>query len=372
MVVNSRPFLVDVLLAVVLTGLTAATTVGNLASWSEWPALVLATLSSAPIAMRQRAPVLTMTAIVAALGAYSLLGYGDFPSGGLSLVIAMFTVATLRSRAAAAAMWLAATAVVSVNYLRITDTVAWSEYTQAVLVIPGAWALGEGTRRWGQRVERLAEDAARAAADERVRIARELHDTVAHHMSAIALQAGLARYVLDTDPDTARGAIDTVGDTSREALKEMRRLLDVLRVDHSEDSDLDQSPRPGVALLGELVDRTRGAGLPVELVVTGSPRALPPGPDLCAYRVAQESLTNVLKHAGPARARIDLDYGDRELTLTVTDDGTAPVPRAVSPASHGIRGMRERAELYGGVLTAGPAQKGGFNVVVRLPMDDAP
>jgi signal transduction histidine kinase len=181
------------------------------------------------------------------------------------------------------------------------------------------------------------------------------------------LQAGVAQYVLDTDLATARKAITTVGDTSREALTEMRRLLDVLRLDH----DDDYRPQPGLAALDELVERARGAGLPVDVTVTGAVRELQPGPDLCAYRVVQESLTNVLKHAGPAEARIDVDYGEQTLVLKVADNGRAARSAAGSDHEpHGIRGMRERAELYGGVLTAGPTAGGGFGVVLRLPMEE--
>jgi signal transduction histidine kinase len=258
-------------------------------------------------------------------------------------------------------------AVVVIVAQRIAEPIVWSEIVSSVLVVLGAWVLGEGTRRWAERVERLAAQAAQAVADERVRIARELHDVVAHHMSVISLQAGVAQYVLDSDLPTARQAIATVGDTSREALAEMRRLLDVLRVDHDED----RRPQPGLATLGELAERSRSAGLPLDVVVTGQARELAPGPDLCAYRVAQEALTNVLKHAGPASARIDIDYGEETLTLKVSDTGTAAGTRGVSPTSHGIRGMRERAALYGGVLTAGPLAGGGFGVTLRLPMAEA-
>jgi signal transduction histidine kinase len=184
----------------------------------------------------------------------------------------------------------------------------------------------------------------------------------------ISVQAGLAELVLDADPPTAKNAIATVSDASREAMLDMRRLLDVLRVDREE--EIDYRPQPGLALLDDLVARTRGAGLEVELAVTGDVRALPPGPDLCAYRVVQESLTNVLKHAGPARARVGVDYGERTLTVRVTDDGR-PMVKAGPVSSHGLRGMRERAELYGGVLTAGPAAEGGFAVLLRLPLGAA-
>jgi signal transduction histidine kinase len=280
----------------------------------------------------------------------------------------MFTVATLRSRQVAALVFLMTVSVLVVVSQRVAEPIVWSDVVASVLVVLGAWVLGEGTKRWAQRVEQLAEQAAQAAADERVRIARELHDIVAHHMSVISLQAGVAQYVLDTDPPTARKALETVGDTSREALTEMRRLLDVLRVDHDE---ADPRPQPGLATLGELAERSRSAGLPIDVVITGQARQLAPGPDLCAYRVAQEALTNVLKHAGPANARIDIDYGEETLTLKVTDTGTEAAAHGVSATSHGIRGMRERAALYGGVLTAGPLAGGGFGVTLRLPMTEA-
>ncbi|WP_327003281.1 histidine kinase [Dactylosporangium sp. NBC_01737] len=362
--------LVDVLLAVVLAGLSVATLAGQADGRPDWRAAVLGVLTVAPLALRQRAPVLTTLVIVAALAAYSLLGYGEFPNGGVGMVVAMFTVATLRSRPVAAAVFATTIAATAIAYATATSAVVWSQIAQSVLVMLGAWVLGEGTRRWGRRAERLAAEAAQLVAGERVRIARELHDIVAHHMSVISLQAGVAEYVLDTDLPTARTAIATVGGASREALLDLRRLLDVLRVDDVEGSQL--QPQPGLAQLPDLVERIRGAGLPVEVAVTGEARPLPPGPDLCAYRVVQESLTNVLKHAGPATARVHVEHGERTLTVRVTDDGAVrPHQRAQHrPAtSHGIRGMRERAELYGGVLTAGPADGGGFAVVLRLPTE---
>jgi signal transduction histidine kinase len=361
--------LMDVLLAAVLTGLTLDTFIRQSGGRIDWAACGLVVLTSAPVALRQRAPVVTMAVIVGALAGFGLLGYGsgDFPNGGLGMLLGMFTVATLRPRRVAALVFLTSLAVTT-TYLAITLSAVWSQVIQATLVLVGAWVLGEGTRRWAERTEQLAARAAQAVADERVRIARELHDIVAHHMSVVSLQSGVAQYVLDSDLPTARSAISAAGDASREALTEMRRLLDVLRVDDVADSDY--APQPGIAALDELVARTRAAGVPVEVVVTGHARPLAPGPDLCAYRVVQESLTNVLKHAGPAAARVELDYGERTLTLTVRDDGAGARAPGASPASHGIRGMRERAELYGGVLTAGPLPEGGFAVVLRLPISE--
>ncbi|MGH3587696.1 MAG: sensor histidine kinase, partial [Pseudonocardia sp.] len=292
------------------------------------------------------------------------------PGGGVGMLVGMFTVATMRPRRTAALVFVPAVAATTV-YITAAGLPALSSFGQGALVLVGAWMLGDGTRRWAQRTELLAARAARAVADERVRIARELHDIVSHHMSVVSLQTGLARYVLDADPATAKVAVTAAGDASREALGEMRRLLDVLRVEHDPDVDQDSDyrPQPGLADLDGLVDRTRTAGLQVGVAVTGTARLLPSGPDLCAYRVVQESLTKILKHAGPATARVALDYGERTFTLVVSDDGRCPL-QAPSPDSHGIRGMRERAELYGGVLTAGPREGRGFVVVLRLPITE--
>jgi signal transduction histidine kinase len=359
-----RPVPADVLLAAVLTVLTVVTLTGQPGRPSPW-AIVLAVLSVAPLALRQRLPVSTMLAIIAAIAVASLAGYTDLPSGGIGLLVAMFSVATLRTRQVAAAMFTASAGLLALVYWTARDDLVWSQIVQAELIVAGAWVLGEGTRRWARRSELLAAKAERAVADERVRIARELHDILAHHMSVISLQAGLAEYVLDSDQPTARKAIGTVADTGREAMLEMRRLLDVLRVERDDQPDL--SPQPGLAMLDELIARTRTAGPAVTVLVSGPSRPLPPGPDLCAYRMVQESLTNVLKHAGPAGAQVALEYGPRTLMIRVTNDG--PPVRAYSE-SHGIRGMRERAELYGGVLTAGPRPSGGFAVALRLPLEE--
>ncbi|GIJ19870.1 sensor histidine kinase [Micromonospora lutea] len=367
MLLRSVP--VDVLLAVTLTGLTVATVIGQRDGAPHWAVVVLAALTVVPIALRQRFPVLTMAVILAALTGLSLLRYDDIPNGGIGLLIGMFTVATMRSRRVAGLVFLAAVAVTAFAYcVQNTEQVYWSQVAQVTLIVLGAWALGESTKMWSRRAERLAAQAARAASDERMRIARELHDIVSHHMSVVSLQAGLAECVLDTEPETAHTAITTAGAASRQAMLELRRLLDVLRTEPGRDPG-DRS-QPGLAHLEELVTSTRRAGLPVHLSVAGDAFALPPGPDLCAYRVVQESLTNVLKHAGPAIAKVDLDYGASALTIRISDNGTrTEPPRQPPPTSYGIRGMRERAELYGGVLTAGHAENGGFTVLLRLPVE---
>jgi len=370
---NTTTIAADVLLAAVLTGLTVVTVVSRPDADSGPLLVLLAVLTVAPIALRQVAPVTTLTVVLVALLALSLVSRQTFPDGGLGLVTALFSVATLCSRTVTAWLFGASLVVVVGSIVIVGDAdatipmpVFWSELAKAVLIAIGAWVLGLSTKRWAERTEHLAARAERAAAQERVRIARELHDVVSHHMSVISLQAGVSRYLLDTDPAAARTALATVEDESREALSEMRRLLEVLRPEQPADVEL--RPQPGLADLESLVERTRAAGVPVEVAVSGRLRTLPSGPDLCAYRVVQESLTNVIKHAGPATVRIGLDYGEDTLTLRVADDGAGPVspPRA----GQGIRGMRERAELYGGTLEAGPRDEGGFAVEARIPVGD--
>jgi signal transduction histidine kinase len=206
--------------------------------------------------------------------------------------------------------------------------------------------------------------ARQAVTEERLRLARELHDVVAHHMSVVAVQAGLARYVLRADPATAEAAMSTVLSTSGEALGEMRRVLSLLRAGEEPDGD---APAPGLPGLLALAERVRAAGVPVDVRVTGEPRALPSGLDLCVYRIVQESLTNVLKHAAPAAAAIAVSYGRDRVEVTVRDDG-ARAPADRTPGGQGLTGMRERALLYGGTLAAAPRPGGGFEVRLTLPL----
>jgi signal transduction histidine kinase len=351
---------VDVALAVAMTVLEVASVADD---HLPWLAYVLAGLAFAPVALRQLLPLTITFVMGAALAAGLLLGYPSPPSSGIGLLIGLFTVALLRPWPIALLALAVTLGVLAMNFaVLVGDLTRWPLFGSSALQVLTAFGLGVSTGRWSRRMERLAEEASRAVADERIRIAHELHDVVAHHMSVISLQAGVAEYIVDSDREATREALTIVGDTSRSALAEMRRLLAVLRVDEPGSTH----PQPGLSELDGLLDRLRATGLPVSLAVTGTRRALPPGADLCAYRVAQESLTNVLKHAGPAMARLDLDYGEHTLTLKITDNGRGSKPRSVG-ASRGIVGMHERAELYGGVLTAGPRPGGGFAVVLRLP-----
>ena len=234
-------------------------------------------------------------------------------------------------------------------------------------IFGGLWLAGRAIRRRRARERELIverDEGARAAvADERARIARELHDVVAHGVSVIVLQARGGRRVLDEDPEEAREAFDSIESTGKQALAEMRRLLGLLR---SDDAELALAPQPSLAQLDRLVAQIREAGLPVEVEVEGEPVELPPGVDLSAYRIVQEALTNALRHAGPAHAHVRVRYRADELELEITDDG--PGATNGDGGGHGLVGMRERVAVYGGELRAGSRLEGGFALRARLPL----
>jgi len=202
-----------------------------------------------------------------------------------------------------------------------------------------------------------------AVVEERARIARELHDVIAHHVSMIVLQAGAERRVLDGTNSSTHEVLETVERTGRSALTEMRRLLGMLRAETNEPL----TPQPGLGDVPALITQLREAGLPVDLSVEGQPSQLPVGIDLSAYRIVQEALTNALKHAGEAKASVNIRYGGDSLELEVTDDG-AGTAEPVASSGHGLVGMRERVALYGGRLDAGQRPGGGFAVHVLLPI----
>ncbi len=216
-------------------------------------------------------------------------------------------------------------------------------------------------------LERVTHERIRgAAAEERARIARELHDVIAHSVGVMTVQAGAARMLVRQDPDAALAPLEAIERTGRDALAELRRLLGVLR-DDARRADL--APQPGLAQLDALVATFRQAGLPVDITVEGDRRPLPPGLDLTAYRVVQEALTNAQKHGGGAHAHVTVRYADDALDLVVADDGRGGATGG--GAGHGLVGMRERVGLYGGRLLAGPRAAGGYVVRAHLPLDAA-
>ena len=356
----------------------------------------LTVLISLLIAVRRWRPEPVLVTTCLALALYSAF---DYPPTTLpwSPLLMFYTLAsrTVPRRAAPYALLLLAVWLQYSLKLQVLGILLAVVQSVAVLVV--GWIFSDQTRRLAERTERLAlltaqlreeqgARAERAVALERVRIARELHDVVAHHMSVVSVQVGLARYVLASDPETAATAMGTISDTTHEALREMRRLLAVLRsVPDGEQPSVRSAPSvepaPGLSRLDSLLERVRTAGVEVELKVIGEPVTLHPGRDLCAYRVAQESLTNVMKYAPDARVVVELLYQTHDVTLSVTDDAgrvrslmdtpdaTRP-PSAPRPAGtgNGLVGMRERARIYGGTLTAGRRAAGGFEVVLTLPL----
>jgi signal transduction histidine kinase len=221
-------------------------------------------------------------------------------------------------------------------------------------------------RESAERLDAEREQRARAAAfSERTRIARELHDVIAHSVSVMVIQAGGARMVMDSEPERAESSLRSVERAGREALAEMRRLLGVL--DSGEDPHA-LAPQPGLGDIEDLVSRTRTAGLETKLRVEGEPGVVSPALDLCAYRIVQEALTNAIKHAGPARVTVSLRWTHDALVLDVSDNGRGPIAHNGASPGHGLAGMRERTSLHGGDIEAGAGTNGGFAVQARLPL----
>jgi signal transduction histidine kinase len=275
---------------------------------------------------------------------------------------------------------LAAAAVGSAAVQLTPGRFQWPTPVTNTLIIGAAWLLGYFAHNYRAYAARLEERTAelelareelarRAVTEERLRLARELHDVVAHAMSVIAVQSGVGAHVADTQPKEAAKALSAIEATSRAALTELRRLLGVLRQESQPQGDL--APVPGLADLDSLLAEVAKAGLAVRLRVEGTPSPLPAGVDLSAYRIVQEALTNVVKHAGPARAQVVVGYRDQDVTVEVTDDGLgvgAPTGDGQARVGHGLIGMRERVAAFGGDLEAGPRPGGGFRVAARLPL----
>jgi signal transduction histidine kinase len=260
---------------------------------------------------------------------------------------------------------------------QFTEGGAPSDYFFIAAFIAVAWTTGfvlsrraEHAREMTERARVLerqhVEAAERAVADERQRIARELHDVIAHSVSVMTVQAGAVRRLLQPEQQKERQALETVEATGRQALTEMRRLVGLLR---EQGAMPEFSPQPGMGTIESLLDGVRAAGLPVELEVDGAPRELPPGVDLAAYRVVQEALTNALKYGGTAHAWVAVHWKDGELELEISNDGRSDGDG--SGGGHGLAGMRERVSLYGGAIESGPRDGGGYVVRARLPTEEA-
>ncbi len=345
--------------------------------------IALIVLACAPVALRRRWPFVLLCLTELPQIALSALGYDGGLSGVASLVL-LYTVAAYRGLA----LSLVAIAVSSLGYgvaVMLSEGLGggWSQHAFVAVLALAVWVVGRSVRLRraylaelvdrAERLERAREADTRAArAEERSRIARELHDVVAHHVSVMTVQAAAARKVLESRPEAAKDALVAIEQMGRTAMREMRGIVGVLRAD-GEAGEL--GPQPGMEDLPGLVEQMREAGLRAQLWVEGERRVLPPGIDLAAYRLVQEALTNSLRHAGPAaRAWVTVRHEPAELLVEVEDDGrggTGAFARGPDDRpGHGLVGIRERVALYGGVLRIGPRQGGGFEVRARFPLED--
>jgi signal transduction histidine kinase len=332
---------------------------------------LLVAVGALPLLARRRRPVAAFAAVLA-LDATAAVTVPLPHHFGAVLVVALYSVARACTGRVTAFAALATVAVTMLSQSggRLPEWQhAVSPPLTTLIVVGTALAVNRWQREVAANRQLLAD---RAVAEERRRIARELHDIVAHHITTMQLMAGGARANL-ARPEVARDALVTLESSGRLALREMRQLLDVLRADDEPESG-PSLPQPGVGDLDRLVTESRNAGLPTSFDVEGPPRALPPTVGLTVFRVVQEALTNTRKHAGASQASVRLTYDREKITVEVRDDGPGTPAHEDAPAPHrggyGLVGMRERVALHGGTLTAGPRAAGGFAVVAELPLTD--
>jgi signal transduction histidine kinase len=361
--------------------------------------LILIALTAAPLAVRRRYPIAAGCVILGAI--IAIRGYGDTPpvTFATGIFAAYSAVVYSRFRQLAICVVLIGVAIITAMFPNTLPEV--SERYMAVLVAIPVVAAGIGMREWRKRAGDSAERLRRAQAEheattrralamERARIASEMHDVVTHNVSVMVVQAGAARQVLASSPPDAREALLAVEASGRTAMTELQHLLGLLcpvgegtggdgtrgtGAIEAADAEAALRPQPGLGHLGSLIERVSAAGLPVELHIEGARHDLPPGLDLAAYRIVQEALTNVIKHAGQAPTSVRLDYRARELLIDVADAGprlSGPGPAGPPPGGEGTErgliGLRERIALYGGTLDAGPRPGGGWRVRACIPL----
>jgi signal transduction histidine kinase len=337
-------------------------------------ALLLALVGSLPLTFRRLAPLPVLALTVTASLAYQALGLRPEPLP-ISVLVAIYTVAVLRrplvASLAASAYVLAFTVGALTGWAPLTDDQMYIDLVSVVATVMVGYGVALGHARASMAEQRAAElareqeDRTQAAvAQEQARIAREVHDIVAHDVSVMVAQAAAGRRVFATKPQVAAEALASIETVGRDALDGLRRLVTLLRTDVEQSG---RSPQPSLDLLPGLFDQVQRAGLPVTLTVRGKPRPLPATVELNAFRIVQEALTNILKHAGPTEATVTLDYDDTELRVDVRDRGRGSAP-SPSPG-YGLISMQQRARMLGGDLVARPAEQ-GFLVSARLPVED--
>jgi signal transduction histidine kinase len=349
-------------------------------------AVVLVVVAGGVLALHRRAPIVVLAVTTSVLVLYSLRDYSGSPVY-VTWIGAIFAVSVARGPARAWVPATVATAAILATAFHDSTGVVIGRLSQAPWSIAAlfvSWAVGAlllGGSVRGRQAERAAleerarhlaetreEEARRRVAEERVRIARDLHDSVAHSLTGISVEAGVGAHVLDERPEDARAALLAIKHASGDALAELRATLSMLRSGEAPPRE----PAAGLDRLPSLIESSRAAGLPVDVVIEGDARPLPPAVDTAAFRIVQESLTNVIRHAGPARATVAVRHGDDGVEIEVTDDGRGAVDGNGAAdgggGGHGLAGMRERVALLGGALYAGTRRSGGYRVRARLPL----
>lgn len=375
-----RHLVVDALIAVAFAAFNIVSAIGlqlDLAAVGRsWPVVIILLAGTLPLALRRVAPVVPVIAVMGS--AFALQRY-HYEWGALqpAILLALYSMGA-HARSQRESLAGLATAFVAIALLSLDSETPGDLWNLLVFgFLGGIWLVGDTLRRRaaqiaelqrrGARLEQERElESRRAVTEERARIARELHDVVAHSVSIMVVQAAAARKVLESQPQTALISLEAIETTGRQALAEMRRLLGVMNRDDAR--AIAKAPQPGLNRVAALVEEMRRAGLPVDLQVEGEPGPLPPGVDLSAYRVVQEALTNALRHADAAWVSVVVRYRSDDVEVEVTDDGQGLVDDPASAGGHGLVGMRERVTLFQGEFEAGPRNGGGFVVRARLPI----
>ena len=379
-----NPHAVDALLALGFTAAALWTVAGRVGGEDAYRnddffGIALLLLQTLPIAARSVAPLGALIVSVAAISLHVGVGYQGVPAGTFAALVILYSAASLTDIRQAIVAAVITAAGIAIYFTTDRGDPGLTQAVTTFATYAVGWGLGiyarsrrEYTNVVEERaslLEREREARAReAVADERARIARELHDMVGHALNLIVIQSGGAQRVFQSKPELARESLVSIESTGRKALSDMERMLGILRGAEAADDGL--SPQPGLSHVDDLAAQVSEAGLPVEVTVEGTPVPLPSSVDLSAYRIIQEALTNALKHAGPAHASVKIRHGSDSLELEITDDGhgVSGDRAGDDKGGRGLIGMRERAGMFGGELSFGPRPEGGYRVYVRLPL----